>query len=211
MCLLKSISCGTYLVYSPRGTRKIDERSKDVCYGLKDGVEKRINDVVAHISKHTSVQGVRGVLGEDAVLVPMPRSSPLKEGAIWPTRLLADALVDGSMGKRVLPLLDRTKAVPKSSTCPVGQRPTARDHFDSIEVKQLLPPEGKRLVVVDDVISRGSTMLAAVSRLVRAYPEVAVSGFAFVRTVSQRRIQKLFEPAQCEISLGLDERAWRTP
>lgn len=211
MALLASVSCGTYLVYSPRGTRKIDKRSRDWCYGLKGGTEERIEVVAEHISNHSGSPGVLGVLGRDAVLVPMPRSSPLIQGALWPARLLADALVARSMGECVLPLLNRIRAVPKSSTSSIGQRPTARDHFNSFEVERLIPVEDHRIVVVDDVISRGSTMLAAVSRLVGAYPELAVSGFAFVRTQSLKPIRKVLDPADCEISLRLDERGWRTP
>ena len=211
MCLLTSVCCGTYFVYRPRGDEEIDQQSRDLCYGLKGGREDLVNRAAAHISRHGGVQGVRGVLGKDALLVPMPRSSPLMRGAFWPSRFLAEALVDHSMGIGISPLLERTKAVRKSSASGPGKRPLAKDHFDSIEVSPLVLPTCRRIVVVDDVVTRGATMVAAVTRLVAAYPNLSVFGFAFVRTMSFEAISSKVNPAHCRITLQANGRTNRSP
>lgn len=211
MPLLSNVHCGTYLVYRPRGDQRVEQHSRRICYALKDGNEELIDRVVAHIVEHDGASGVSGVLGTEAVLVPMPRSSPLKRGALWPAQLLAKALVGRRMGLITLPLLDRTHALRKSSTSPPGRRPTASDHFGSMEVNRLVLPECERLVVVDDVITQGATMIAAVSRLVDAYPNLSVSGFAFVRTMSFDRIRSVVEPARCNVTLYPSGGTKRTP
>lgn len=211
MPLLSKVSCGTYLVYRPRGAQRVEQDSRRICYTLKDGNEELIDRVVAHIVEHDGASGVRDVLGTEAVLVPMPRSSPLKKGALWPAQLLAEALVGRRMGLIALPLLERTLAVRKSSTSPPGGRPTASDHFSSMEVNRLVLPECERLVVVDDVITQGATMIAAVSRLVDAYPKLSVSGFAFVRTMSFDQIHSVVEPACCNITLNPSGSTRRAP
>lgn len=45
-------------------------------------------------------------------------------------------------------------------------------------------PDCARLVLVDDVVTRGATLLACASRLMEAYPSIPVTGFAVARTMS---------------------------
>ncbi|MEM1447466.1 MAG: hypothetical protein AAF957_06835 [Planctomycetota bacterium] len=52
------------------------------------------------------------------------------------------------------------------------------------------------LTVVDDVITRGATMLAAVARLEETFPSAEVRGFALIRTISDRPIAAVKEPAR---------------
>ena len=210
MPLRSSGSCGTYLVYSPRGLGPKGSKSKEVCYGLKNGHVKWIRKTARHIKEHRRVKGVRGILGPDAALVPMPRSSPVVTGGLWPAKLLAQALVKVDLGERVLELLERTAAVRRSSTAPKGKRPAPQQHFDSFVVKPLGIYEPEQIVVVDDVVTSGATMLAALSRLMDAFPDVPISGFAFVRTMSDSPIDKIPVPALCSIRLS-GNRAIRFP
>jgi len=52
-----------------------------------------------------------------------------------------------------------------------------------------------RLAVVLDVVTRGATLLAAVSRVKDVFPEADVSGFGLVRTMSTGDVPAIVEPS----------------
>lgn len=210
MQCIGATQCGTYLVYSPRGANEIARKSRRFCYSLKNGRQREIDYVAKHVANHSQVTGVLEVLGTDVTLVPMPRSSPLHSHSLWPAYLLAEALVTYGMGHHVVPLLERTKAVRKSSTAPPGQRPTADDHLASFRAKNSRLVRDRQIVIVDDVITRGATMLAAVTMVSEAIPDTSVLGFAFIRTMSDTSISGLFDPVLCEIKY-VHGRTQRTP
>lgn len=54
--------------------------------------------------------------------------------------------------------------------------------------------------MVDDVITRGATMLAAVSRLCGAFGDIPVCAFAFVRTTSFEPVTANPVPEICKIT-----------
>jgi len=121
MELLRDVYCGSCLVYLPQGRGAGGPRARSTDYGfaLKRGDEARIAKIAAHIGRHRNEGRIDGVLGEDAALVPMPKSAPLPAGALWPARLLAEALVSEGLGAFVLPLLERAVAVQRSATAAV--------------------------------------------------------------------------------------------
>ena len=136
-----------------------------------------------HIRDHLEEAGLRDFLGPHATLVPMPRSSPVRQNSIWPTRSLVEALVRSGLGRDWQPLLERHTVVKKSATAAPGERPGPEDHYESFRVINITRPSDA-ITVVDDVVTRGATMLAAVSRLQDAFGGKHVRGFAFVRTTS---------------------------
>ena len=104
MDLLRDVYCGSCLIYLPQGRGGGDrgKKSQDYCYAVKRGEEASIAKIAAHIGRHRNKYGIHGVLGEDVVLVPMPRSAPFTQGALWPARMLAEALVGERLGLFVL-------------------------------------------------------------------------------------------------------------
>jgi hypoxanthine phosphoribosyltransferase len=56
-------------------------------------------------------------------------------------------------------------------------------HFDSLAHSRQLSP-AKRYLVVDDVITRGATLLACASRIKESNPTAEVKGFALLRAIS---------------------------
>ena len=114
------------------------------------------------------------------------------------------SLVDFGLGRDWHPLLRRVSEVRKSAYAPPGMRPTPREHFDSLVNVPVTPP-CTAITLVDDVITKGSTMLAAMSRLKQAWPETPVRGFALVRTMSYQPIRKNPLPARCQIRLDGDQ------
>jgi hypothetical protein len=122
------------------------------------------------------------VLRPDTLLVPMPRSAPFPPGpdALWTPRRIAQVLVTRGLGSGVLPCLRRERAVQRSSTAPAGARPSPLTHLQSMIVD--IPPQvPERVTIVDDVITKGATMLAAYSLLKDAFPNADVQCFALVR------------------------------
>ncbi len=114
------------------------------------------------------------------VLVPVPSSRPCAEGS-WTSLRLARALTELGLAPRVWAGLRREAAVRRSATAPTGARPTVYQHYWSFSVQQ--PPEKIRsLVLIDDVITRGRTLLAAAARLQSELPSVEIRAFALIRT-----------------------------
>lgn len=110
----------------------------------------------------------------------------------------------------MLPCLERVKAVPKSAFAAAGARPKPMEHYDSIQVTKMVT-DRESLCLVDDVITKGATLLAAASRLQETYPTAKITAFAVVRTLGfVDDIQRIVEPALGTITLRSDE-AFREP
>jgi predicted amidophosphoribosyltransferase len=150
------------------------------------------------------------VFGAAPLLVPVPRSSRPVDGGIWPAYNIASALVANGIGAAVLPCLQRTKAIPKSAFAASGSRPKPLDHYDSIAAATMVA-DRRDLCLVDDVITKGATLLAAASRLLETYPNANIVAFALVRTLGfVDDIERIVEPAVGTITLRGDE-AFREP
>jgi phosphoribosylpyrophosphate synthetase len=64
----------------------------------------------------------------------------------------------------------------------------------------------EELCLVDDVITKGATLLAAASRLHEMYPHAKIVAFALVRTLGfVEDIERIIEPAIGTIALRDDE------
>lgn len=114
-------------------------------------------------------------------LVPVPRSAPLPDGALWPAKVICDVLLEHGFGHDIQTLLRRTKAVQKSSTSPADGRPLVPIHIDSIEAERpLFPPQ--KITIVDDVITKGVTSFACAEIIKSICPSAKIRIFAMIRT-----------------------------
>lgn len=136
-----------------------------------------------------------------AILVPVPRHAPLsKANAIWPADRLARALVAAGLGQSVRRLLARKIPLPKSALQAPRERPSLEQHLESLEVAELVPDSP--LILVDDVVTRGSTLLTAAMTLATVKPELEISAFAAMRTLGKvPEIPSLLDPCQGRIWL----------
>lgn len=212
MDLPRAVYCSSCLVYLPwvRGGGDRGKKSQDLCYAVKRGDEARIVKIAAHVGRNRKEEGIRDVLGEDAALIPMPKSAPLHQGALWPARMLAEALVAEGLGVSVLPLLERAVAVRKSATAAPGKRPGAVDHLNSFRVVPRVD-QPSRIVIVDDVVTSAATMLAAISSIVDAIAGLQPEGFALFRTQSSGELEAIWSPARSQIRLHQHGRTLRNP
>jgi hypothetical protein len=210
MCLPSELEFGSFLQYAPSGTTDISEASKTVCYAIKNDsqLSRRAADgetcFVSAIQRAVEriEQSRRGgplledFFGPDRILVPVPRSAPFRTSdALWPAKKICDELVALGLGAAVLPALIRHTAVTKSATAPRGCRPMPPDHFASTSLASELPLFSQRkITVVDDVITRGSTFIGVSPHVVARFPDHDVRYFAMVRTISGGDVETLVAP-----------------
>jgi len=117
----------------------------------------------------------------EAVLVPVPGSTPRRQTP-WAALQLALALNALGLGLGVWTGLRRESAVRKSATAPRAARPSVRQHYESISVARPMIPI-HRVVLIDDVVTRGRTLLAAAARMTTVLPRADIRGFALIRTL----------------------------
>lgn len=209
--LLSSVEYASLFVYSPRGPSSTATTSREVCFDLKSDRNRMVERVVGFMRDDTIAERFSRFLSRDVVLVPTPRSAPLVEGAHWPARRIAEELVSQDFGRRVLPCLERTHAVASSHRAQPGERPDVQAHYDSFRVAPELE-QPHSITIIDDVLTRGDTLLAAASRVKEAYPNAEVRAFAVVRTMGLvPDIERMTEPTVGTLTLLANGRVDRQP
>lgn len=134
-----------------------------------------------------------------AALVPVPRSPHYVAAGKCPAENLAVALLSEGLGSAVWSCLHRICAVRRSSTSAPDTRPTVHLHDESLYMERLKsPPE--RIVLIDDVVIMGRTLLAAASCIFDALPCAEIRAFALVRTMGfNTGVQRLLDPCRGKI------------
>jgi len=108
---------------------------------------------------------------------------------------IAEELLRRGLGREVQPLLERRAPAEKSALLRVGSmRPGPEDHLCTIAVVDALQVGSRRVVLVDDVVTRGATLLGCATLLLRALPSVEIRAFAAVRTMSGLEIDGMLAP-----------------
>lgn len=170
-----------HFAYSARGTSAPAVRGRALRDWMKRG--QRPGAVVRRLVEGSAACGVSldGYLGPDTVLVPVPRSAPRRGEALWPALELCEALRAAGLGCAVEPLRERVRAVRKSALIGrAADRPSPSEHAASLRAtKMLLAAEA--VTLVDDVVTRGSTLLGCAATVRAAHPRATVRGFAFLR------------------------------
>lgn len=151
--------------------------------------------------------------GLGVVLVPAPSSSPTPPKGLdipvrggekdfhWVPRRICEVLVSRGVADSWKPLLRREERVERAHKAQSQDRPLPMKHFESLSCHRDLIA-ARRYVVVDDVVTRGATLLACASRLQGAYPEAEVLGFALLRSISNpEEFRSILEPVVGTITL----------
>lgn len=196
----------SFLQYRPKSDDSVAVQSRQVTYAIKQDKFISIGGKSVRVIPYAA-ERIKAALGEfpflneylgpGVVLVPAPRSSPIKPGALWPALSICQALVAVGLGDRVETCLKRTKGIVKAATAPPGERPGPQVHFDSISVEpQQSLQVPMRLTIVDDVITRGATFLGVMPHLETFFPGVPIRCFALVRTMSYGEILQIREPVE---------------
>jgi hypothetical protein len=86
----------------------------------------------------------------------------------------------------------------------------ALDHFESMSVSSsLLAP--RRVLLIDDFVTRGATLIGAASRIRAVLPDCEVLGFALVRSMTDGEITTIRDPCVGSIELKPDGESARRP
>jgi hypothetical protein len=168
-------------------------------------------EIAEHVRRDPAHRILEKVLSGRATLVPTPKSSLLAKGGLWVPFELAQAFLQAGLGDRVACLLERAEPLPKSATSLAAHRPLARNHFETLRLhRDLLEPE--EILLVDDVVTRGSTLLGSASRLAEAFPKARIHAFAAMRTISEASdFVQVVEPIMGKIVLRPDGSTLRRP
>jgi hypothetical protein len=190
LALLSEVRVGSFLVYIPRPTTADHQKWRDIVLRVKqDAASSTPGMTMTEFAASRLREELPGTVlepffGNDVILVPAPKSSVLIKGGLWPTKKLADRIIAEGLAGHVLPCLERAQAVPKAAYARPGERPTASRHHETIRVNGQLVEPRARLLLVDDVITKGSTLLACATLLHEAFPEAEIRAFALARTLS---------------------------
>ena len=121
----------------------------------------------------------------ETVLVPVPKSSLMLKDTLWVPLRIATALVRRGLGSKVDPCLVRDTAIRKAAWSKASDRPKPKEHFATLSVQRRISgPPLKEILLVDDIITRGSTLLGAANRLADAFPDARIRAFGAMATIS---------------------------
>ncbi|WP_348540163.1 hypothetical protein [Ruegeria sp. HKCCE4148] len=208
--MLSEYPYATFANYSPRGMSKTSIRSRRICGKIKAGSVSQIEKALPHLKK-PEAEVLKPFLNPDVTLVPVPRSAPLTEGALWPSKVLAEVLAENGYGRDVSSLIERVTAVRKSSSSPASERPLIDEHKSSMRVNSdLIYPD--KVTLIDDVLTMGRTTFACASLLQEAMPNTEIRIFAMIRTQGMvEDIETVLDPSVGTITGYLSGKSFRDP
>jgi hypothetical protein len=198
--MILKITYASCYVYSPAGAGAVCERSRLLRDLLKAGDAHFMVKYALRVHQQAEESSrLQGFFRSTDILVPVPGSSPKCAAGTWVAADLADALVRQGVGGMAWRGLHRISAVRKSATSIPGARPSVALHYESFLMEH--PPiTPLSVVLIDDVVTRGRTLLAAATRLQEAIPEAEIRAFALLRTLGfVPVVQKLLDPCKGEI------------
>lgn len=201
MSPFSKVDCFTVFAYSTENS-DIALESNRFCRAIKGGQDRAIDYVsmrVAALAKHDHV---RRFFDDKTALVPVPGSAPWRgEQQKWVGLLLAEALKSRGLTSVSL-LVRRTYRMRKSAFSAPGERPTHREHYDSLAIKGISDTAPERITVVDDVLGRGATIMGTVARLREQFPTTVIRSFAALRIKSNFGDGPIVDPCRHRISIG---------
>lgn len=207
---INELEFGSLLSYTPRGNSPNSNHAREFMIALK--TEKFIEDsngkpvpmsewVAKKIHQNKTNLPFMHFFQQNTILVPAPKSSLMRPDTLWVPKILASALVKAGFGKEVQACLTRVSAVPKASTSAARNRPMPLEHYRSMRVVGTLS-QPEQIVIIDDIITRGATLIGAANRLSKAFPETPIRAFAAMRTISNaNEFDNLNEPCIGNITL----------
>lgn len=181
--LRSSLPFAACYVYAPQGAGTLSAAARLLCRRVKASDPRWLPRYVRQVMELCATgRPFARLFAPDAWLVPVPGCVPRCAMSTAACQL-AMALRAFGLGSEVWPGLLRRTAVPRSATALHGERPSVRQHYESFAVGVARGRLPERIVLIDDVISRGRTLLGAAARLRSEFPHADIRAFALVRTL----------------------------
>lgn len=195
----------SYWTFKPHTSRQVDTDGSRAAYNLMTAI-KNNRTYRGKLAIPTSIDHMlaRRHHGDffdgECIAVPVPGSAPRIKDSLWVPLEICKALREKGLVTDVAECLVRTRPVRKSATAGRGSRCGPLDHFESIGFSSLLDFGDQRVILVDDVITRGATIAGCAARLLSAIPGVNASAFALERTMGLNNFKEPLDPAHGEVT-----------
>jgi hypothetical protein len=195
--LRSSLSFASCYIYAPRGAGLLSAGSRLLCQRVKASDPHWLPRYAGQVAELCTRERVfERLFARDACLIPIPGCSPACAMSTAACQL-AMAFHALGLAHEVWPAIARRVAVTRSATALLGKRPTVRQHYESFAVGKARGPAPHRIVLIDDVITKGRTLLAAAARLRCEFPHADIRAFALVRTLGfLGRVDRLLAPCE---------------
>ncbi len=193
----KDIAAFSFLQYSPKKSGALSDQGKSLLGSIKNG---RI-DLFEEVILKAQEENFFDFLDSSTTLVPVPKSNkfnPELKLPIWPSLSICKKLIELGVGRDISTLLKREISVPKSAFQRPEDRPTVKIHYDSISCGNE-DPTIEKIVIVDDVLTRGATTVACFLRIQEKFPNIPIEVFTLFKTESFDVIDSIYLKIQSTI------------
>ena len=193
---------GTLLKYSPREQSELYEQSRSVRGQIKAG-RVAIIDYAIQTLERPEAQILAPFIEENAILVPIPKSTPIKDDQLWPSMVIAEALREKGYGREIIPCIERTVPLPRSASNYTAEtRPQVDQHIATLNVIPTLIANPTVFTLIDDVLTLGRTSVACAEILSHAYPDATIRVFAMISAEREGHdFDSIFDPQRNTIIL----------
>ena len=188
---INSLEYGSLLSYASHGSTPQIQQARSIMLAVKNDefVEQppiQMSHWIARtVQQNISALPFKAFLSETTVLVPVPRTTLMKPDTLWVPSNIASALAKRGLGRGVLACLVRKEPLRKSAWSDPSERPTPTEQYNTLAVQgQIADPPPTDITLVDDIITRGHTLIGAANRLLDAYPKTRIRAFVAMRTIS---------------------------
>ncbi len=187
---------------SKKGDPQAVETASKIVQNVKKSRIGFLNVYFDQIISLEDKQNLNDFIPFTSTLIPLPKSAPLLENAVWPGRDICEMLLSKGLGGDYQPLIKRIRAVPKAAfQLNAEERPTVEVHINSMELDEstVFSEHIYEIVLVDDVVTQGRTAYAAFVKLQARFPGIPIKLFALTRSDSFHKINHWSDPARSEI------------
>lgn len=195
MSIITEIECLTYVPHGKGAANdSLFEQTRKIRNYVKNGRKDIIIKAVSLDIEGKSL--ITHYIGTDSLLVPIPRSSPITNGFVWPSLEICIALKELGLGKEVAQILQRDYKVKKSSLSTSAEdRLSVDEHFKSMSINTNLLFQPETVVLVDDVVTQGRTLMAVYRHVNNIFPESCIKSFTPIRSLfASAPYNKTFDP-----------------